>query len=188
VELVKNQKKSTSNIDARSAAAANGRPRAGAMNCISLNCRGCGRPKAVQEIRNLVDEVKPAVVFPMETRMNRERSLELRGKLGFPNDEAVSAEGLSGGPTLLWRGDVTVAIQSMSKSHIDVVLSCPNVGMQQWRLTGFYGDPRRELRRNSWYLLCFLRAQLDVPWLCLGDFNEVLDSSEHFGATVRDRW
>jgi hypothetical protein len=44
-----------------------------------------------------VDEVKPAVVFPMETRMNRERSLELRGKLGFPNDEAVSAEGLSGG-------------------------------------------------------------------------------------------
>jgi hypothetical protein len=40
----------------------------------------------------------------------------------------VSSDALSGGLLLLWRGDVTVAIQSVSKSvsksHIDVVLLC----------------------------------------------------------------
>jgi hypothetical protein len=133
-----------------------------------------------------VDDIKPVVVFLMETQMHREHALELRRKLGFLNGEAVSSDGLSGGLALLWRGDVTVAVQSMSKSHIDAVLSCPNVGVQQWRLTGFYSEARRELRRNSWYLLCFLHAQLDIP--CLGDFNEVLDGSEHFGANERDRW
>jgi hypothetical protein len=74
------------------------------MNCISLNCRGCGRPKTVQEIRPLVEEVKPAVVFLMETRLDRERALGLKRKLGFANGEAVSSDGLSGGILLLWRG------------------------------------------------------------------------------------
>ena len=154
------------------------------MNCISVNCRGCGRPEAVQELRHLVEVTRTAVVFLMETRMNKERALRLKQKLGFPNGEAVSSDGLSGGLLLLRRGDVTVAVQSLSKSHIDVVLSCAAVGVREWRLTGFYG----ELRKNSWFLLRFLRAQLDVPWLCLGDFNEVLSPDEHFGENEREHW
>lgn len=89
---------------------------------------------------------------------------------------------------LLWRGDVTVAIQSMSRSHIDVLLTYDRLGNRQWRLTGFYGEPRRAMRKNSWYLLRFLRAQLGVPWLCVGDFNEVLEANEHFGINEREQW
>jgi hypothetical protein len=81
-----------------------------------------------------------------------------------------------------------VAIQSLSKIHIDVLLSWPDLGVHQWRMTSFYGEPRRLLRKNSWYLLCFLRGQLDSPWICLGDFNEVLSSDEHFGANEREHW
>lgn len=93
----------------------------------------------------------------------------------------MAAAGLRGGLALFWRRDVTVAFQTMSKSHVDVVLSCDVMRTRQWRLTGFYGEPRRELRKNSWYLLRFLRAQLDLPWLCMGDFNELLMAEEHFG-------
>jgi hypothetical protein len=92
----------------------------------------------------------------METRMSRDRALGLKGELGFPNGDAVAAVGLSGGLALFWRRDVIVAIQNMSKSHIDVVLSCDLLPTRQWRLTGFYGEPRRELRKNSWYLMRFL--------------------------------
>jgi hypothetical protein len=45
------------------------------MNCISLNCRGCGPPETVQEIHHLVNDIKPAVVFLMETRMDCDRGL-----------------------------------------------------------------------------------------------------------------
>lgn len=84
-----------------------------------------------------------------------ECALGLRHRLGFPNGIAVGAVG---GLALFCRGDVIVASQSKSKSHIDVLLSCATVGVQQWRLTGFYGQPRRELRKESWYLMRFLMA------------------------------
>ena len=51
-----------------------------------------------------------------------------------------------------------------------------------------YGEPRRERRKNSWYLLRWLRAQNDLPWLCAGDFNEVLAAEEHFGNNEREAW
>jgi hypothetical protein len=74
------------------------------------------------------------------------------------------------------------------RSHIEVVLSCADLGIREWRLTGFYGEPRRELHKNSWYFLRFLRAQSDAPWLCLGDFNEVLAPDEHIGVNEREHW
>jgi hypothetical protein len=135
-----------------------------------------------------VDDIKPTVVFLMETRMDCDRGLGLKRKLGFANGEVVSSDGLSGGLVLLWRGNVTVAIQSLSKFHIDALLSCPDLGIHQLRLTGFYGEPRKELRKNSWFLMHFLRGQLDTPWLCVGDFNEVLSGDEYFGAHSRERW
>jgi hypothetical protein len=128
------------------------------------------------------------MVFLMETRMSEERAGDLMKSLGFPNREVVVAAGLSGGLALFWRRDVTVSSQSKSRSHIDVVLSYDKLDVRRWRFTGFYGEPRRELRKNSWYLLWFLRVQMDLPWLCAGDFNEVLAADEHFGACVREAW
>ncbi|KAG2583695.1 hypothetical protein PVAP13_6KG193318 [Panicum virgatum] len=115
------------------------------MNLLNVNCRGCGRPKAVQELRHLVEQKKPAVVFLMETRMGEKRALGLRNDLGFQNA---------------------------------IVL----------RVTGFYGEPRRERRKESWYLMRFLRAQSSSPWLCVGDFNEVLSVDEQFGVNEREGW
>ena len=158
------------------------------MNLLSVNCRGCGRSEAVQELRHLVAERRPAVVFLMETRMGEERALGLKLDLGFPNAIVVKAEGLSGGLMLLWRHDVTVAELSKSRSHIDVFLSCDRLRISQWRLTGFYGEPRRERRKNSWFLMRFLRAQSDDPWLCVGDFNEVLAADEQIGGNEREQW
>lgn len=34
---------------------------------------------------------------------------------------------------------------------------------------------------ESWRLLCFLHSQSSLPWLCMGDFNEVLSQEEKFG-------
>lgn len=81
-----------------------------------------------------------------------------------------------------------MVLQNKSQSHIDVVMSCDGLKTKPWRFTGFYEEPRRDLRKNSWYLLRFFRKQLDLPWLCAGDFNEVLLPEEHFGASERESW
>lgn len=61
----------------------------------------------------------------------------------------------------------------------------PDSGADQWRFTGFYGEARRENRHRSWELMNFLNNQSNAPWLCAGDFNEILDASEQFGGAQR---
>jgi hypothetical protein len=55
------------------------------MSLLCLNCRGCGRPEEVREIRNLVDLYRPKVLFLSETRMSATRVKEPRWRLGFLN-------------------------------------------------------------------------------------------------------
>jgi hypothetical protein len=128
-----------------------------------VNCWGSGKVATVQELGLLIKTWKPALVFLMETRLSEERIGALMKSLGFPNGEVVAANGLSGGLALFWRRDIIVSLQSKSRSHIDVILSCANLKVRQWRFTGFYGEPRREMRKNNWYLMRFLHAQLDLP-------------------------
>uniref|UniRef100_A0A2N9G219 Uncharacterized protein n=1 Tax=Fagus sylvatica TaxID=28930 RepID=A0A2N9G219_FAGSY len=52
---------------------------------------------------------------------------------------------------------------------------------QPWRLTCFYGAPETHLRDQSWNLLRNLHGQFSLPWCCVGDFNEIVRSSEKCG-------
>lgn len=52
--------------------------------------------------------------------------------------------------------------------------------------TDFYGEPIRSRRKRSWELLEYLRREYNTPWLCAGDFNKVLEASEHYGGTGRE--
>lgn len=56
---------------------------------------------------------------------------------------------------------------------------------KMWRATFVYGEPRTELRYQFWDLLRFIRTQWSGPWLCAGDFNEVLSRDEHMSKVQR---
>jgi endonuclease/exonuclease/phosphatase family metal-dependent hydrolase len=55
----------------------------------------------------------------------------------------------------------------------------------QWKLTGFYGHPEWNKRKESWELLKHLQSYSPLAWLCIGDFNEIVDQSEKWGANPR---
>ena len=42
------------------------------------------------------------------------------------------------------------------------------------RLTGFYGHPDTNKREETWTLLESFGRSNTLPWLCLGDYNEIL--------------
>uniref|UniRef100_A0A8R7V6N2 Endonuclease/exonuclease/phosphatase family protein n=1 Tax=Triticum urartu TaxID=4572 RepID=A0A8R7V6N2_TRIUA len=102
------------------------------------------------------------------------------------NAFGVGSNGLSGGLVLFWNNDSVVSLESYNNSHIDVSIQNENLGEEKWRFTGFYGEPVRARRKNSWELMRYLRQKSNLPWLCAGDFNEVLDASEQFGGNVRE--
>ena len=51
-----------------------------------------------------------------------------------------------------------------------------------WRLTSsVYGEAQVSERHKTWDLLKDICGDSPLPWLCIGDFNEVLRSDEHVG-------
>ncbi|XP_042950258.1 uncharacterized protein LOC122282367 [Carya illinoinensis] len=42
-----------------------------------------------------------------------------------------------------------------------------------------------EKRKQCWQLLCLLRPDRNCPWLCMGDFNELLSNDEKMGGVDR---
>lgn len=87
---------------------------------------------------------------------------------------------------MLWAREIDLEIRSYSPNHIDAVINDAERNFK-WRLTGFYGQPETHRRYESWHLLAFLNNQLHLPWLCLGDFNEILSNSEKQGGAIRSQ-
>lgn len=80
--------------------------------------------------------------------------------------------GRSGGLALLWKYDVVVDIKSYSQHHIDAVVHSGNGSL--WRCTRIYGHPKTDQKQHTWTLLRRLVRLFSLPWLCFGDFNEIL--------------
>ena len=52
---------------------------------------------------------------------------------------------------------------------------------RMWRFIGFYGNLNDSMRLFSWDFLRQLRGIEHVLWVCVGDFNEIVNLSEEGG-------
>ena len=77
-----------------------------------------------------------------------------------------------------------VEVKSYSKHHIDTVVHTENGSY--WRCTGIYGHPETGQKHHTWTLMKRLATLSSLPWLCFGDFNEILMPFEKLGGNVRD--
>ena len=78
---------------------------------------------------------------------------------------------------------MSVFVKEISKYFIDVDIEDDLDG--SWRFTGIYGEPSAELRDNTWTALRSLASRGTSPWLCSGDFNQILFSHEKQGGAAR---
>lgn len=75
-------------------------------------------------------------------------------------------------------------VRSSSPNHIDTECKVGD-SATWWKFTGFYGFSNMATCHLSWTLLLSLCRETSLPWLCVGDFNEVLSSSEQLGRVGR---
>ncbi|XP_075636858.1 uncharacterized protein LOC142609117 [Castanea sativa] len=55
----------------------------------------------------------------------------------------------------------------------------------QWRFTDFYSEPETVKRSEAWSKLRQLNIDLNMPWLCVGDFNEITRQEEKLEGVER---
>lgn len=157
------------------------------MSLLSFNCRGLGNTAAVNNLRNLVRREAPSLIFLAETKLSCGEMMKVKAKLTGYDGLAVDSCGRSGGVALLWRKEIMVDLRSMSVHHIDVWVR-EGLGDVEWRFTGFYGWPEIQNRHLSWKLMEELPAQVNAPWVCMGDFNEIMYDCEKKGGRDRATW
>ncbi|KAA3488701.1 Exo_endo_phos domain-containing protein [Gossypium australe] len=83
----------------------------------------------------------------------------------FRNRIDVEANGPRGGLSLGWKEGISVMLRSFSHLHIDVEVNKKD-GKNQ--------------RKDSWNILRQLKRNCNLPWMVIGDFNEIM------GGCLRD--
>uniref|UniRef100_A0A803LVS9 Endonuclease/exonuclease/phosphatase domain-containing protein n=1 Tax=Chenopodium quinoa TaxID=63459 RepID=A0A803LVS9_CHEQI len=150
---------------------------------LSWNCRGLGSISAVNALKRVVFLESLQLVFLSETRLKKHEAEKIKNKINFSCAFVVECEGegrkRSGGLMLLWKDGVDVDLMSFSQNHINVLIDSLIDG--GWRFTSVYGFPEEERKHKTGLLMEILADSQDKPWLCGGDFNLMLVSSEKQG-------
>ncbi|XP_019185992.1 PREDICTED: uncharacterized protein LOC109180738 [Ipomoea nil] len=149
------------------------------MNILSWNCRGLGGTRTVRELLGVSSKERPFFVFLTETKAKADKIEEVRVKLGFEGAVSVDCVGRGGGLAMFWRDAEAASFLSYSVNHIDIEVKQP--GKPMWRLTGFYGEPDRSRRHITWESLRQLKGRSSLPWVVVGDFNDITCLSEKRG-------
>lgn len=134
----------------------------------------------------MVKEKKPKMVFVMETKLHSMKLERIHIKAGFGSVFGVDSVGRSGGLALFWADDFSMDIQNYSRRHINVEVRTTVLG-PKWKFTGFYGNPEAWKRYESWSLLRHISTLTPSMWLCIGDFNEIVEDAEKYGVQNRSR-
>ena len=155
------------------------------MNLISWNCRGLGNPATVQEAREFAAKFTPVVLCLIETQISSDRAEALAGSLGFDHSYAIGSLGRSGGIAVYWNDVVEIEVLDFSRYHIDTQVK--GLAQDLIRVTFVYGEAQVSERYKTWDTLKSIAGNSGLPWLALGDFNEVLHQTKHDGVNRRSQ-
>ena len=153
------------------------------MKSVGWNCRGMLSTTAVRELLDLQERVRADLIFLSESHLNNCKADELRRVLSFDSMFVVESDGRAGGLVLFYHKVNKVELNYISANFIDILFM--NEEVVQWRFTGFYGHPNWSDRNLSWEDIRNLYHKGNHPWVVLGDFNEILYSSEKEGGNAR---
>ena len=153
------------------------------MSLLIWNCRGLGNPRTVRELGDYIQAKDPSVVFLAETWTDNDRLDQVLRNFDFVNKWSIPSGNRGGGLVLLWKEDIRITVEDSSKYYIDVLIEKNTP--QEWRFISFYGEPVTNRRHEAWTKIRTFNNKPHIPWLCVGDFNEITRQEEKVGGAIR---
>ena len=107
------------------------------MKLLAWNCCGLGSARAVRALLEVRRRLNPDVWFLSETHLDNAKADNIRRRAGFDHLLVHESDGRSGVLVLMWRDDISVQVQGITKNYIDVMID----NGVSWRFMGVYGKP-----------------------------------------------
>lgn len=146
-----------------------------------------GTPLTVQHLRALVAQEKPNMVFLMETK-NKNNVLErVRKRIQFQSMFTIEPVGIAGGLAIMWDEEVKVEVEGSTGELINVKCTDLHRG-DLMRISFLHASTKFQERLRHWRDVKNSNYLSPLPWLCIGDFNEILYHWEKVGCREVDRY
>lgn len=156
------------------------------IQMLAWNCQDLGPALTVQKLGDITWSHDPSIVFLSETKQSNYRVSQIQRNLGFHHGETFDPIGSAGGLAIWWKQDVDINFLDCTANLLDAIITIRSDGTV-FRASWFYGPPHAEAKEEFWELVKNLATNDDCPWICLGDFNEILNNDEKEGG-IRHTW
>ncbi|XP_057745065.1 uncharacterized protein LOC130962927 [Arachis stenosperma] len=150
------------------------------MIVFAWNVRGIANRATVRALKEYRRMYRPDCLFLFETRCSGEKAREVIRELGFQFAVVEDAVGFSGGIWVLWE-DANLDIRLRESHHQYIHLSVDRAEWGSCLLTAIYASPQERHRATLWKKLQVIADSISIPWLLLGDFNDISDIEEKKG-------
>lgn len=150
------------------------------MNFILWNSKGAGNKNFRRHAIDMIQTYKPSIMAVVEPRISGATARKVLRSLRMPKSHVAEPEGFDGGICLSWEESIlSVDVLFSSSQMVHAFVQKP--GSDNFLLKILYDSPILENQRRLWSLLENLDRSLNLPWVVMGDFNDVLNSSQKRG-------
>ncbi|CAK8578493.1 unnamed protein product [Lathyrus sativus] len=152
---------------------------------VSWNIRGLNNVGKIREIRSRLQELKPAIIILIGTRVKEAKAKAVREKLMIYNKHIDNYKDHTNGRIWIhWdcnRVEVRLIQSSSQFIHCGVYDNCG--GFKYW-LTVVYAHNQLNKRRSLWKEIEHLSINIQGPWCVVGDYNNVTKAQDRLGGNV----
>ncbi|OMO51807.1 reverse transcriptase [Corchorus capsularis] len=139
--------------------------------------RGAGNKKFRRHVIDMINIYKSSIMAVVEPRVSGATARRVLRELRMPKFHIADPEGFAGGIWLCWEESIlSLEVVFSSSQMVHAFVQKP--GMSKFLLTIVYASPILEIRRRLWSSMVDFSESVDVPWVVMGDFNDVANSSE----------
>ena len=158
------------------------------MKMIAWNCQGARNEMFRAHAYELHRRHHPNILIIIEPRISEARAQGVIDTLPYSHSSRVDPVGFSGGIWLLWNEGPSFSVEIITCSehsiHSLIKVHSPSL---YFLFTAVYAPPQFNKRKPFWDYLQNLAVNISLPWLLLGDFNDMISEEEKLGGLPVNR-
>lgn len=147
---------------------------------LAWNCKGAGSRYALRHLLLLIRNHNSDIWMLFETRVGSDQAQVVLSKSHFNGLCASEALGFAEGIWILWdKTKLDLELLSLDDQIITAVVH--PIGSHPWILSSLYASPWWCFRQELWRYLILLGEIIQLRWLVMGDFNQILYDADKKG-------